>query len=101
MTKSNSLTLAVAVATLAGFTTKADVVYDNTTNYQNTRTSKGNLELGDEINLTSGATTVTEFRFEYAYTGTSPSAQGIVRFYAKDAASGLKPGTVLLETAPF
>jgi hypothetical protein len=103
MTKSNSLTLAVALAALTGLSAKAQgvIVYDNSTNYQDLRTSRGNLEVGDEINLIGGANIVTEFRFEYVYTGTSPAAQGIVRFYAKDANAGLKPGTLLLQTDPF
>src|SRR5258706_16105471 len=95
MTK-NSLTLAVAFAALASLSAKAQgiIAYDNTTGYQDTVTSRGNLEIGDEINLTTGASTLTDFQFEYDYTGAG-GAGGILRFYAKDAAGGLKPGTLL------
>jgi hypothetical protein len=111
MRKTNSITLIVALAAWTGLSARGQsalfddlgrpIVYENTTNYQDARTSRGNLEVGDEINLFGGATTVAEFRFEYVYTGTSPAAQGILRFYAKDDAGGLKPGTVLFESAPF
>jgi hypothetical protein len=103
MTK-KTLTLAVAFAALAGFSAKAQTIaYDNTTNYQNAVTDRGNLEVGDEINLTTGAATLTDFQFEYNYNQGSGAggATGVLRFYAKDANSGLKPGTLLFESAPF
>jgi hypothetical protein len=105
MTK-NSLTLAVAFAALANLSAKAQnvVAYDNTTGYQGTVTSRGNTEIGDEINLTTGASTLTDFQFEYNYTGPvagNPAATGVLRLYAKDGGGGTTPGTLLFESAPF
>lgn len=111
MTK-NSLTLAVAFAAVAGLSAKAQITaYDNTTNPQlDPRdgsivvTSRGNTEIGDEINLTTGAATLTDFQFEYNYTGPvigNPLASGVLRFYSKDGSGGQTPGTLLFESAPF
>jgi hypothetical protein len=108
MTK-NSLTLAVAFAALANLSAKAQIIaYDNTTAPQNSVTARGNVEVGDEINLTTGAATLTDFQFEYNYTGPvdgNPAATGILRFYAKDGDAGalqdVLPGTLLFESAPF
>jgi hypothetical protein len=105
MTK-NSLTLAVAFAALASLSAKAQIIaYDNTTGYQGTVTSRGNVEIGDEINLTTGASTLTDFQFEYNYVGADPAASGVLRFYAKDGDAGalqdVLPGTLLFESASF
>lgn len=102
MTKTNSLTLAVAVATLASFSAKAQfIAYDNTSNYQGVVTSRGNTEVGDEINLVGGGAVVTAFQFEYNFTGPNDGATGIVRFWDKTGGGGLAPGAILLESSPF
>lgn len=97
-----SLTLAVAAAALASLSAKAQIIaYDNTTGYQNVVTARGNTELGDEINLTTGATTLTRFQFEYNYSG-GDGATGILRLWARDGGpNGLLPGTLLLQSDPF
>lgn len=104
MTK-NSLTLAVAFAALASLSAKAQfIAYDNSSTYEGSVTSRGNVEVGDEINLSGGAATLTDFQFEYNYTGPvagNPDATGVLRFYAKDGNGGLTPGTLLFESAPF
>jgi hypothetical protein len=100
MTK-NSLTLAVAFAALASLSAKAQIIaYDNTSNYQNVVSSQGNIEIGDEINLTTGASTISDFQFEYNYNGAG-TPTGILRIYAKDANSGLAPGTLLFQSGSF
>src|SRR5215207_1538652 len=100
MTK-KSLTLAVAAAALASLSAKAQIIaYDNTTGYQDTVTDRGNIELGDEINLTTGASVLTDFQFEYNYSG-GDGATGVLRLWAKDANGGLQPGTLLLQSSPF
>jgi hypothetical protein len=105
MTK-NSLTLAVAFAALASLSAKAQgiIAYDNTTGYQNTVTSRGNTEIGDEINLTTGATTLTDFQFEYNYSGPvsgNPAGSGVLRIYDKSGNGGLTPGNLLFQSDPF
>src|SRR3954468_14601494 len=104
MTK-NSLTLAVAFAALASLSAKAQIIaYDNSSTYEGSVTSRGNVEVGDEITLSTGATTLTDFQFEYNYTGPiagNPDATGVLRFYAKDGNGGLTPGTLLFESGPF
>jgi hypothetical protein len=101
MTK-KSLTLAMAFAAIASLSAKAQgtVAYDNTTGYENLVTARGNIELGDEINLTTGPSTLTDFSFEYNYSGAG-GATGILRMYAKDGGSGLAPGTLLFQSDPF
>jgi hypothetical protein len=101
MTK-NSLTLAVAVAAIASLSAKAQgtVAYDNTTGYENAMTGRGNIELGDEINLTTGPSTLTDFSFEYNYTGAG-GASGVLRIYDKTGGGGLAPGNLLFQSDPF
>lgn len=112
MTKTTSLTLALAAAALGTFTAKADsIVYDNTATAQtsggdliySSASAAGNKEFGDEINLSGGATTVTRFQFEYVYTGSSgDGATGVLRFYDMiPAGAGFKPGNLLLQSTPF
>jgi hypothetical protein len=99
-----SLTLAVAVAALASLSAKAQIIaYDNTTGYLDTVTARGNAELGDEIHLTTGPTTLTRFQFEYNYSPgfLGDTATGILRLWAKDADGGFRPGTLLLQSTPF
>jgi hypothetical protein len=102
MTK-KCLTLAVATAALASLSAKAQIIaYDNTTGYQNTVTDRGNIEVGDEINLTTGASVLTDFSFEYNFTANGgDGATGVLRLWAKDANGGLLPGTLLLQSSPF
>src|SRR5438874_1399509 len=66
------------------------IAYDNTTGYESTVTSRGNIEIGDEINLIGGATTMTRFQFEYHSVGITTPATGIVRFYAMKAVTGTR-----------
>jgi hypothetical protein len=111
MTKSKSVILAIAAAGLAGLSVQAQVVaYNNAVGYPTVNGEKIYTdvhfpEIGDEINLTTGPSTVVNFQFEYRYTGpTSDSAIGILRFYALEpaAAGGFLPAaTPLLESAPF
>lgn len=98
MTK-KSLTLAVATVALASLSAKAQVTaYDNTTGYQNLVTSLENSEVGDEINLTTGAGSIlTDFQFEYNYSG-GDGATGVLRLWDK---AGTLPGTLLLQSTPF
>lgn len=97
MTK-KCLTLAVATAALASLSAKAQVIaYDNSTGYQNTVTDRGNIELGDEINLTTGASTLTDFAFEYNYSG-GDGATGVLRLWDK---AGNLPGTLLFQSSSF
>ena len=97
MTK-KSLTLAVATAALASLSAKAQIIaYDNTTGYQNVVSARGNIELGDEINLTTGASVLTRFQFEYNYSG-GDGATGILRLWSK---AGNIPGALLFQSAPF
>jgi uncharacterized protein (TIGR03382 family) len=115
MTNSTSFTLAMAIATLTALSTHAQsfIAYDNSTSFQGSQTSRGSIEIGDEINLsgTTGSATVTQFEFEYFFNGVNGgaggNANGVVRFYAKDFTGTLqpggdaKPGTLLFESAPF
>jgi hypothetical protein len=86
MRNKNSLTLAMAVAALASLSAKADIIaYDNSTNFENLFTDRGNLQLGDEVYLSNGAdVTMTDFKFEYTYQPAAghSGATGTVRFYS-------------------
>lgn len=98
MTK-KSLTLAVATAALASLSAKAQIIaYDNTTGYQGQFSNRGNFEVGDEIYLTTGATTLTDFAFEYNYTAGGDGATGVLRLWNK---VGDVPGTLLFQSQPF
>src|SRR5688572_3518029 len=108
MTNTNRLTLAVALAALAPLSATAQgiIAYDNTTGYQGVVTSRGNIEIGDEINLNTGPATITDFQFEYNYTGVSPLATGTLRIYANDGpvlpnSTINTPGTILFQSSPF
>jgi hypothetical protein len=111
MTK-NSLTLAVAFAAIASLSAKAQgtVAYDNTTNAQKDAsgniivTGRGNTEVGDEINLLTGPSLLTDFQFEYNYTGPvpgNPAATGVLRIYDKTGNAGFTPGNLLFQSDPF
>jgi hypothetical protein len=95
-----TLSLAVAVATLAGYSTQAaDVTaYDNTASYQGLVSSRGTREIGDEINL-GLPSTLTSISFEYHYAGVTGAASGILR--VRDIALGDTPGSILLQSNPF
>ncbi len=122
MTKTNSLTLALAVAAFTGVSTQAQsVVYDNTATLsgQNQFTPQGNHEIGDEVNFNQGSTaltdkryTITNLQFEYAYTGATGPATGVLRIYDMVAApggatgiqkdvDGLTVGNVLYQSSSF
>jgi hypothetical protein len=82
------------------------IAYDNTTEYEGYVTSRGNTEIGDEINLLSGPATMTRFQFEYSAVGITTEATGIVRFYSMKQVSApheqpFQPGTLLFESEPF
>src|SRR5688572_31909661 len=115
MTRSKSVTLAIAAAALTGLSAQGQeyFAYDNTATPQ---TVGGDIlytdvhfpEIGDEINLIGGANVVTRFQFEYRYNGaSSDSATGILRFrdLVPDATSptGFSPstGAPLLQSTPF
>ena len=100
MSKTKSFTLAVAMATLAGVSSKgADIIaYDNTASYQGVVTSRGTREIGDEVNL-GAASTLTSLQFEYHYAGATGEAQGILRIY--DMKAGGDPGALLLQSSAF
>ena len=75
-------------------------VFDNTTNPGAGITGGFNdVEVGDEINLLGGATTITEFTFKYYY-NSGPGAKATVRFYDTTAPGGL-PGNTLFTSAPL
>jgi len=100
MRSTNGWKITVLVGAMAAIPLRAQVVaYDNTSNFQ-TVSTRGNIEIGDEINLTTGATTITEFSFEYSFTGTSP-ATGLLRVWDKTGSGGLIPGNMLYQSAPF
>lgn len=112
MTKTTSLTLALAATALGALSVKADAIaYDNTTTAQknggdliySSASAPGNKEFGDEINLLGGANTVTRFQFEYLYTGSAgDGGNGILRFYdMTPAGQGFTVGSLLLQSTPF
>ncbi len=103
MTKTNSLTLAAALAVLAGVAANAEIAYDNTATMQaNGISARGGIELGDEITLTTGSPSViTDFFFEYHYSGTGP-ATGVFRIYDHSGGTGIvAPGALLYRSDPF
>jgi len=112
MTKTTSLTLALAAAALGTFAVKADfIAYDNTATAQtnggdliySNASAPGNKEMGDEINLVGGANTVTRFQFEYLYSGSAgDGGTGVLRFYdLTPVGAGFKPGALLMQSTPF
>jgi hypothetical protein len=92
-----SLTLAVATAALASLSATAQIIaYDNTTGYQGQFSNRGNIEVGDEITLSTGAATLTDFSFEYNYNGGGDgAATGVLRLWNK---SGNLPGSLLFQS---
>jgi hypothetical protein len=113
MTKSKSVTLAIAAAALTGLSAQGQeyFAYDNTASPQFVNgndilyTDVHFPEIGDEINLIGGANTVTRFEFEYRYNGpSSDSATGILRFrelVPAGAGFTVSTGAPLLQSAPF
>jgi hypothetical protein len=95
-----SLTLAVATAALASLSATAQIIaYDNTTGYQGQFSNRGNTEVGDEITLSTGASVLTDFAFEYNYTtGGDGLATGVLRLWDK---AGNIPGSLLFQSQPF
>ena len=91
-------------AILAGITSfatvaSAGIVYDNSTTYLGSFTDLGNVEAGDEINITSTARTMTDFSFEYYLSpGSSGNETAELFIRARDGSGGLTPGTVLYDS---
>jgi hypothetical protein len=99
----NCVLFSIGTALLAAAPAKAQTfAFDNTSNYQNLTSDRGTIEIGDEVNLTTGPATMTEFVFEYLYTGTDTGSATVqVRFYDKTGNAGTTPGNVLFQTVPF
>ncbi|MDB6036978.1 MAG: sorting protein [Verrucomicrobiales bacterium] len=91
-------------AILAGITSfatvaSAGIVYDNSTTYLGSFTDLGNVEAGDEINITSTARTMTDFSFEYYLSpGSSGNETAQLFIRARDGSGGLTPGTILYDS---
>lgn len=94
---------------LCGSGTKADTIYDNSTNDQLVRLDPGTLEVGDEIVLAGTARYLTNFSFEYWGTSLTPgqfagNVEVCIRFYMNNgiAVSGYpSPGTKFYESGWF
>jgi hypothetical protein len=110
MRTTKSVTLAIAAAALASLSSQGQTFgYDNT---QTPQTVGGDIlytdvhgpEIGDEINMAQGATTMTQFQFEYVYTGvTGDGAAGVLTIYPMEpVGAGFRPlDTPLLQSTPF
>ena len=73
-------------------------VFDNTSNLTGEIAGGFNdVEVGDEINLIGGATTITEFSFRYYY-NSAAGAKATVRFYDTSGPGGT-PGNTLFQSA--
>lgn len=101
--KRTGLFLAVS-ASLSLAALKADIVYDNSTNYEGKFNSSA-LESGDQVNLAGDARLLTGYAFEYfARFSVTGDESARVRFYYNDGPEkdGLKePGTVFYDSGPF
>jgi hypothetical protein len=104
--KKMHLALVFMLSALAG---RADLVYDNSTNYQTNYFSSLD-EFGDEINLAGTARIVTNFTFEYVGNFAGQGDETVrLRFYANDGPDAVAdpqifapaPGTVLFESLAF
>src|SRR5688500_10970072 len=105
MIKHKEIFAIIAILTVASANGQGIIAYDNTTGYQGIVTSQRNVEIGDEINLITRASIITDFQFEYHYTGFTP-ANGTLRIYANDGpllpgSSIAQTGTLLLQSDPF
>lgn len=84
--------------------THATVVYQNTTGDLNLFLGAGLFEVGDEIILGPGGSSVTNFTFQYSLTALSGNEQARVRFYKNDGAlfNGFAtPGSVVFDSGNF
>jgi hypothetical protein len=99
------LCLWVLGAAALSFSASAEIIYDNSTNYEE-KFNDSLLETGDEINLAGTARLATAFAFEYfgefALTGDETAR---VRFYQMNGVPGENefptPGTLLYDSGAF
>jgi hypothetical protein len=86
MTKTNTVTLAIAALALAAPAFGQEVtVYENSSGFANLMTQEGNREVGDEITISNPALNyIDRFEFEYNYVrnGGDGEATAQIRFYA-------------------
>jgi hypothetical protein len=86
---------------------RADLVYDNSSNDLNTRFNAGTNEVGDEIVLTTTNSSryVTNFIFEYYGVNFSGNEQARLRFYRNDGTNSTSgqpvPNTVIYDSGYF
>lgn len=96
--------LLAAGALLNVANSRAEIVYDNSSNYEGTF-NDSRLEYGDQVNLAGDARLLTEFAFEYfASFAVSGDETARVRFYYNDGAEqdGLRaPGTLFYDSGSF
>lgn len=101
MTKTNTVTLAIAALALAAPAFGQEVVvYDNSSGFANLVTDRGNTEIGDQITISNPALNyIDRFEFEYNYAqGTGDGvATAQVRFYAMN---GLVPAAEAFAVSP-
>jgi hypothetical protein len=94
----------MAGAPLARAAFTGNMVYDNSTSYQNAWLYSG-FELGDQITLAGTDRYLVGFGFEYYGLNLTASAQARVRFYANDGPNGpsgyATPGTLLFDSGLF
>src|SRR5688572_10589844 len=86
MTKTNTVTLAIAALALAAPAFGQEViVYDNSSGFANLVTTRGNTEIGDQIILSNPSLNYID-RFEFEYNYAQGNGDGIataqIRFYA-------------------
>lgn len=105
MRKTNGILFALALAATTGSAKAADVIgYDNTASYQGQFSNRGNFEVGDQIRLSTGPSTLTSFQFEYNFTGVDGAATGTLRFWdlsGTTAGGGPAPGNLLFQSDVF
>lgn len=97
MTKTNTVTLAIAALALATPAFGQEVtVYENSSGFANLMTREGNREVGDEIFISNPALNyIDRFEFEYNYirNGGDGEATAQIRFYALEEVSFPGGGT--------
>lgn len=97
---------AVVVSTLlAGFSSQADIVYDNSSNDLNTRFNPDVAQVGDQIILTGSGLTLTNFTFQYWGTGFGGNELAQIRFYNNDGTNFIAgapvPNTQFFDSGQF
>jgi hypothetical protein len=103
--KKYCLWVAVGVAGLLAHSAVAEIIYDNSTTYEDAF-NDSLLETGDEVNVAGTARLVTGFAFEYfaEFTPTGDETAR-VRFYQMNGAPGendfATPGTLLYDSGAF